>query len=225
MLTILDCDGVLIDSEVVAARALSKALTTAGFPISAAELTRRFTGMTDAQIFAALEKDTGRTVPEDFAASVADEIDAQLHGVPKIDGVEAMLDGIDGPFCVCSNSKMSRLRSSLGSAGLFDRLMPNIFSATEVGTCEPKPAANVYLHGARTMGFSPADTVVVEDSVHGVTGAVRAGMRVVGFAGASHAAKGHAEALMEAGAETVVNRLADIPAVLAALRDWRGLRA
>jgi HAD superfamily hydrolase (TIGR01509 family) len=225
MLTILDCDGVLIDSEVVAARAMAKALGKAGFPISEEELLSRFAGMTDEQTFKVLEEEHAKKIPDDFAETLSDRIDEELTTVKPIAGVEEMLDSIDGPFCVCSNSKMNRLRASLGSVGLFDRLMPNIFSAPEVGTKEPKPSPNVFLYAAQQLGFSPEDAVVLDDSVAGVTGAVAAGMRVIGFTGASHSQPGHAEALMDAGAETVVHRLADVPAVLEALRDWKGLPA
>lgn len=225
MLTILDCDGVLIDSEIVASRAMSKALTKAGFPLSVDDLISRFTGMTDEQICAVLSKESGRAMPEGLAGAVAAELDEQLASVKPIAGVEDMLDRIEGPFCVCSNSRMSRLRLSLGAVGLFDRLMPNIFSAVEVGSRAPKPAPDVYLHGARQMGFDPADCVVVEDSVHGVAGGVAAGMRVIGFTGASHSWRGHAEALMDAGAETVVRKLSEVPPVLVAFRAWKGLPA
>lgn len=225
MLTILDCDGVLIDSETIAAKAMAKALTKAGFPLSEDDIINRFAGMTDHQIYKVLEEESGKKIPEDFAERLSDEIDERLEEVKTIAGVEDMLDHIDGPVCVCSNSKMSRLRISLGAVGLFERLMPNIFSALEVGNHEPKPSPNVYLHAAREMGFSPEDTVVLEDSVHGVAGAIAAGMRVIGFTGATHSWPGHAEALMEAGAETVVRRLTEVPVVLAAFREWKGLPA
>jgi HAD superfamily hydrolase (TIGR01509 family) len=223
MLTILDCDGVLIDSEIIASQAMAKALSRAGFPISEEELNQRFAGMTDDQIFKILEEENNKAIPEDFAEKLSEDIDEDLAGVKPIAGVEEMLDSLDGPFCVCSNSRMNRLRISLNAVGLFDRLMPNIFSAPEVGSKEPKPSPAVYLFAAKEMGFAPEDTVVVEDSVAGVTGAVAAGMRVIGFIGASHNGVGKGEQLMEAGAQTVVRRLSEVPAVLAALKDWHGI--
>jgi beta-phosphoglucomutase-like phosphatase (HAD superfamily) len=79
----------------------------------------------------------------------------------------------------------------------------------------------VFLHAAKVFETDPADAIVVEDSVAGVTGGVAAGMRVVGFIGASHAWPGMGEALMEAGALTVIRRLVDLPATVEALRQWR----
>ncbi len=70
------------------------------------------------------------------------------------------------------------------------------------------------------MGADPAKTFVVEDSVHGVAGAKAAGMRVIGFTGASHSHPGHADLLMEVGAETAIRRWADFAPMLAALSEW-----
>jgi beta-phosphoglucomutase-like phosphatase (HAD superfamily) len=70
------------------------------------------------------------------------------------------------------------------------------------------------------MGADPALSFVVEDSVHGVAGARAAGMRVIGFTGAAHSQPGHADALTEAGAETVIHRLSALQGVLTALSEW-----
>jgi beta-phosphoglucomutase-like phosphatase (HAD superfamily) len=132
-----------------------------------------------------------------------------------------MPDTLEGPRCICSNSRSERLRLSLMKAGLWDRFRPYVFSAREVAEGRGKPAPDVFLHAARTMEAEPEATLVVEDSVVGVTGAVAAGMRVIGFTGASHSWPGHGEALMDAGATTVVRRLLDVPATVEALRTWR----
>ena len=83
-----------------------------------------------------------------------------------------------------------------------------------------KPAPDVFLHAAREAGAKPADCFVIEDSVHGVHGARAAGMRVIGFTGGSHAYPGLADRLSDAGAETVISRLADLPAMLKALSEF-----
>ena len=138
-----------------------------------------------------------------------------------IPGVQDMLDALDDPRCICSNSRPERLEVSLIKAGLWDRFRPYVFSAQAVGEGRGKPAPDVFLHAANVFETSPDDCIVIEDSVAGTTGGVAAGMRVIGFTGASHSWPGHAEALMDAGATTVVRRLADIPATLEALREWR----
>ena len=124
-----------------------------------------------------------------------------------IPGVQEMLDALDDPRCICSNSRPERLKVSLSKAGLWDRFRPYVFSAQAVREGRGKPAPDVFLHAAETFETAPADAIVVEDFVAGVTGGVAAGMRVIGFTGASHTWPGHGEALMEAGALTVIRRL------------------
>ena len=95
-----------------------------------------------------------------------------------------------------------------------------IFSSLETPSRKPKPAPDVFLYAAEKMRANPRNTFVIEDSVHGVTGVRAAGMRVIGFTGASHSYPGHADALTEAGAETVIRRWTDFGGVLDALSDW-----
>lgn len=221
MLTIFDCDGVLVDSEIIAARVDAGLLATIGFKIRPEELAERFAGSTTEEIFRAAAAELGRAVPDGLIDKAESETDRRLKAeVKAIDGAKEMLDAVEGPRCVCSNSRRARLEVSLRKAGLFGRLEPHIFSAREIGAGRGKPDPDVFLHAAERFEVDPAQVLVVEDSVSGVTGAVRAGMRVVGFTGASHSFPGHADLLTDAGAITVVSRLHDVPATLTALRAW-----
>lgn len=222
MLIIFDCDGVLIDSEILAARVDCEFLNELGSEITPPELAHRFAGFTTERIFELIGEELGRAVPDGLIERAERETDRRLGlEVEPIAGVHAMLDALDGPRCICSNSRGERLRISLSKVGLWDRFRPYIFSARDVGEGRGKPAPDVFLHAAEVFEVDPADVVVVEDSVAGVTGAVAAGMRVIGFTGASHSWPGHSEALTDAGALTVVRRLVDIPATATALGQWR----
>ncbi len=164
----------------------------------------------------------GRAIPDDLVRRAEQETDRRLRlEVQAIAGVQEMLDALDDARCICSNSRIERLRVSLERVGLWDRFRPYVFSARDVAEGREKPAPDVFLYAAGQLEESPGEAIVIEDSTTGVTGAVAAGMRVIGFTGASHSWPGHAEALMEAGALTVVNRLADVPATVEALREWR----
>jgi HAD superfamily hydrolase (TIGR01509 family) len=220
MLLIFDCDGVLIDSEIVASGVNAELLTEIGYEISVDEVIQRFTGLTGEQIFAQVAEEMGVALPADFAERNNVEIDRRLEAVKPIEGVQEMLDRLDYPRCVCSNSSSKRLKLSMTAAGVYDRFRPYIFSAPEVGTKRSKPAPDVYLHAAKEFQSAPGETIVIEDSMHGVAGAVAAGMRVIGFTGGGHSWPGHADALTEAGAETVVRRLADVPATIEAMAAW-----
>jgi HAD superfamily hydrolase (TIGR01509 family) len=224
MLLVFDCDGVIVDSEIIAAEVEAELLTQAGYPIAAPELIRRFAGLTSREVAHAVETESGRPLPENFLADTAGEIDHRLaRDLKAVPGVHDVLDRLDGPRCVCSNSSAARLAISLKKTQLYDRFVPHIYSAVEVGTREPKPSPNVYRFAIAAFGVAPREALVIEDSVYGVAAARGAGVRVIGFTGASHTWSGHADALTDAGAETVIRRLADLPAVVAAMPGWEGI--
>lgn len=220
-LVIFDCDGVLIDSEIIAAEVEAQLLSRNGYRIEPQEISERYSGLPWKAILMEIEASAG--IP--FSASLIDEaerlVDERLaREVRMIDGADEAVRAIRQPKCICSNSSGERLRLSLGHVGLYEAFTPNVFSALEVGTKKGKPAPDVFLFAAKAMGADPAGSVVIEDSVHGVTGARAAGMRVIGFTGASHTYSSHADRLIEAGAETVINRMRDLPATIEAFEVW-----
>lgn len=223
-LTIFDCDGVLVDSEIIAAKVESKLLNEAGYPISVEEMGERFAGMTWKNILLSVEKEID--IP--LSASLLDKSETLLdqrlaREVKIIEGVSFALSRIEGPRCICSNSSVHRLDSMLTKVGLKEQFAPNIFSAKELGPDRVKPKPDIYLHALSQMGVAAKKAVVVEDSVHGVHAARDAGIRVIGFTGASHTYPSHADRLTDAGAETVISRMVDLPAVIAAMKSWSGL--
>jgi HAD superfamily hydrolase (TIGR01509 family) len=222
MLIIFDCDGVLIDSEILSAQVDCEILREHGYEITPAELAHKFAGLTTDRIFELVGEEIGHPFSNELIHRAQLETDQRLQEqVLPIPGVQDMLDALDDPRCICSNSRPERLEVSLIKAGLWDRFRPYVFSAQAVGQGRGKPAPDVFLHAAKIFETSPDDCIVIEDSVAGTTGGVAAGMRVIGFTGASHSWPGHAEALMDAGTTTVVRRLADVPATIEALRQWR----
>jgi HAD superfamily hydrolase (TIGR01509 family) len=224
MLLAFDCDGVLVDSEIIASQVDSEHLAEIGYEITPEQVTHRFAGLTSRAIGEIVAAEIGRTLPEDFFEKTKAEIDRRLATeLRPVPGAIELLDRLDGARCVCSNSSMERLRISLERTKLWDRFKPYIFSAVEVGDRQPRPSPNVYLHAIQAFGAAPRETVVLEDSVFGVTAAKAAGARVIGFTGGAHSWPGHADLLTEAGAETIINRLADFPATADALVSWEGL--
>lgn len=222
MLIVFDCDGVLVDSEILSARVDCELLAELGYEVAPLDLAQRFAGFTTERIFKLVGEELGRAVPDELIRRAEVETDrrigAELDAIP---GVHAMLDALDGPRCICSNSRAERLEVTLKKVDLWDRFRPYVYSARDIGDGRGKPQPDVFLHAAKVFETDPAKAIVIEDSVAGVTGAVAAGMRVIGFTGASHSWPGHGETLMDAGAVTVVRRLADIPSTIAALREWR----
>ncbi|CDZ40874.1 HAD family hydrolase [Neorhizobium galegae] len=222
-LIIFDCDGVLVDSEIIAAQVESRLLTEAGYPISVEEMGERFAGMTWKNILLAVEKEAD--IP--LSASLLDKsetlLDARLaRDVKIIDGVKFALARLTTQRCICSNSSTHRLDVMLEKVGLKPYFAPHIYSAKDLGPDRVKPKPDIFLHAAEQFKVAPEKCLVIEDSTHGVHGARAAGMRVVGFTGASHTYPSHADRLTDAGAETVISRMVDLPAVIAALGEWAG---
>ncbi len=225
MLLMFDCDGVLVDSEIIASRVDSEHLTKLGYPIEPEEVTRRFAGLTARELGAMVESEMGRPLPDNFYEEQKAEIDRRLaRELEAVAGVAALMEKLDGgQRCICSNSSSERLKMELEKTRLYDFFAPHIFSAPEVGNKEPKPSPNVYLHALKQFGVPPREALVIEDSVFGVIAAKLSGARVVGFTGGKHTWPGHADKLTEAGAETVISRFSDLPKVAEAFMAWDGL--
>ena len=220
-LVIFDCDGVLVDSEIIAARVEAELLTAAGYPIEAEDLARIYAGLTFRDILLRIEQESQQL----FQATLIDEaeklVDRRLRAeVRAIDGVHEAVASVAGKICICSNSSAERLQATLTRTNLLPFFEGRVFSSLDTPSRKPKPAPDVFLYAAEKMGANPRKTFVIEDSTHGVAGARAAGMRVIGFTGASHTYPGHADQLTEAGAETVIRRWADFSPVLAALSEW-----
>lgn len=180
-LVILDCDGVLVDSERIAARVDAAVLAAPGWPLSVDEVIERFMGRTEAAVIAEVEAHFGRRLPPGWDAEYQpwyrDAFVAELAPVP---GVLEALDRITTPTCVASNGAHDKIRYTLGLTGLSDCFAGRIFSAEDVA--RGKPAPDLFLHAAARLGAPPAACAVVEDSRPGVEAARAAGMRVFGYA-------------------------------------------
>jgi HAD superfamily hydrolase (TIGR01509 family) len=220
-LVIFDCDGVLVDSEIIAARVEAELLTAAGYEISPEELAETYAGLTFKDIMLRIEEKS--KIP--FQASLIDRaevlVDRRLASeVRAIDGAHEAAATVTVKRCICSNSRTERLDMMLTRTRLKPFFEGRIFSALETPSGKPKPAPDVFLFAAGKMNAEPARTFVIEDSVHGIAGAKAAGMRAIGFTGAAHTYPGHADRLTDAGAETVIRRWADLKWTIAALAMW-----
>ena len=211
-LLVLDCDGVLVDSESLSVELDRTILREVGWPLSAEEIVERFTGRTHAFFVAEIEHHLGRPLPEgfsdDYRRRSRELFEERLRPVP---GVIDALDRIPGPTCVASSGSMARMRVTLGLTGLWDRFEGRIFSAVDVG--RGKPAPDVFLHAARSLGFEPASCIVVEDSVPGLTAARAAGMAAIGFGGSVVPATALAPL-----ADVVVEHMSALPDAVDSLR-------
>ena len=214
-LVIFDCDGVLIDSELISTRAAVSALAAIGYEIDEDEALRRFVGRTYAAMRRQVEADMGRPLPPSFNDDLErSTLEIMATDLQPIAGVGTALERLDLPRCVASSSSLAWIRQGLETTGLIDHFEPHLFSASMVE--HGKPAPDIFLHAARAMGVAPTCAVVVEDSEAGVLAGVAAGAKVIGFTGGSHVVdSGHAVRLLELGAWRVIDDMAMLPRLLA----------
>ena len=209
-LVIFDCDGVLVDSEVISCRVHAEVLTRHGYPISVEQVFDRFLGRSARQANVEIEAELGRSLPDDFHAHLRDHLfqsfATTLEMIPHVDQA---LAAIMQPVCVASSGSQERMRVTLGRAGLYDIFAPHIFSASQVE--HGKPAPDLFLFAAAQMAASPERCLVIEDSVAGIAGALAAGMTVFGFHGGSHCRPGYGETLRAAGAALTFDDMRQLP--------------
>ena len=215
-IVIFDCDGVLIDSEWLCARVDAEAFAAAGFDIPIETIFDRFTGMTSRETFEIIEAEHGCSMPDRFhddANARRDDLFArELAAIAGAAEAVAALEGAGILTCVASSSSHKRLRRTLGLTGLLPALDGCIYSAQDVPRGKPEP--DVFLHAAVSMGVVPKRCLVIEDSVHGVTAGVAAGMAVWGFLGGQHIRAGHAARLRAAGAVHLFEDLGSLPVLV-----------
>lgn len=183
-LVIFDCDGVLVDTEGPANRRLSEWLTEAGYPVSFEECHRRFSGRMMFSVRDEVEA-AGVSLGADFVERWNDGLPhlfaTGLREIPHVRDVIERVRATGIPYCVASSARETKMRLTLGITGLLPLFEHALFSATMVGRGKPFP--DLFLHAAKTMGFHPADSVVIEDSVAGTQAGIAAGMRVFSYCG------------------------------------------
>jgi HAD superfamily hydrolase (TIGR01509 family) len=214
-LVIFDCDGVLMDSEIVACRIDSACLAEIGIDLPVEALLQRYLGIGLTDMLADIAANSGHSLPADFADTLRRRTRQAFEtDLVAIEGVVDVLASLNLPVCVASGSEPARLAHSLGLVGLWERFAPHVFSAIQVA--RGKPAPDLFLFAADRLQVEPAACVVIEDSPAGICAARAAGMRPLGFTGASHGTAALAAQLREAGAAAVFTDMQELPALLAA---------
>jgi HAD superfamily hydrolase (TIGR01509 family) len=216
MLIIFDLDGVLIDSELLAAEAMSTVLGSFGHDVPPKDIMHTYTGLSLKDILAKVEERLAKVLPAEVAEGIWPTTRKLFaNRLAPMPGVIPFLRDLSWRHCVASSSLPERIRFSLEVTKLLPHFEDRYFSSSQVA--RGKPAPDLFLHAARVMHVEPSECVVIEDSIAGVTAAVAAGMHAIGFAGGSHVAPGHVERLKAAGATTVVDHWSMMPTVLGAV--------
>ena len=207
-LIIFDCDGVLVDSELLSCRCLIEALAAHGIELDLDQALDLFLGRSTTAVLEHYRA-LGRPLSEPFLAELKGRVRAAfLASLGPIEGVDSVLNGLEIPRCVASSSDLDRVSFSLGLTGLAAHFGERLYTAQMVA--RGKPAPDLFLHAAERMQADPHKTLVIEDSVSGVQAAKAAGMTVWGFVGGSHYQSRDGRAILtEAGADRIFARMAD----------------
>lgn len=207
---ICDCDGVLLDSESVALAAIIDGLDGRAPRTVLDAFLRPRLGMTLPAIAAdmATELDLRLSMTEtlELEAQVEARCIAEAQAIP---GVLQALSALQRPLAVASNSSRPRVEAGLSSAGLRDLFGGQVY--TPDVALRPKPAPDLYRAACAGLGGQAASTLVLEDSVAGVTAARAAGLSVLGFVGARHGEIGASRRLLAAGAHAVFDDMRELP--------------
>jgi HAD superfamily hydrolase (TIGR01509 family) len=213
-LVIFDCDGVLVDSELLSTQAIRSVLVAEGIDVPLDAITACI-GMKQADIL--------QSVADRMQVEISPAVPAYIWPATRAlfqeslactQGLRAFLDELPLRRCVASSSTHERIAFSLSLTGLTPYFEDGaIFSSSEVA--RGKPAPDLFLHAAARMGVKPDRCIVIEDSRFGVMGAIAAGMRVIGFTGGSHSGPAMARALQTHGATWIASAWPHVAQILA----------
>jgi HAD superfamily hydrolase (TIGR01509 family) len=219
---IYDCDGVLVDSEVICIDAELQFLADAGVPFERTAYVEEFVGLTShewqTRLAVQMQERVGQPVASDFFTSLDMFVMRMMaEHLTALPGIRDAVAGLDLSRCVASSTALERLVWKLQRTELLELFAPHVFSAEMVAN--GKPAPDLFLHAATALDVDPSRCVVVEDSVNGVRAGRAAGMAVIGFTAGGHCLDGHAASLAANGADVVISAAADLHGAVDHLRS------
>ncbi len=213
---IFDFDGVLLESEWAGNKQIADYLTEIGHPTSVEESMNHFMGLAGADFLGAIERWIGRVLPDDFHSARAEE-DARAiaEGIEEVAGAVAFIRSLppDLPRAICSSSSTEWIVGHLAHLGLDGAFGDRIFSGRE-HVARGKPAPDLYLLAARTLGIPIERMAIIEDSPVGVEGALASGATVIGLVAGRHCMPGHEERLRDLGVRHIARNFDEVAELL-----------
>ena len=210
---ICDCDGVLIDSEAVAAHMLVHELEARWPGVEVEPVVMPLLGLRIEKVLEGTAAKLGKNLTAEDIDAIRRAVEAAAIQAPTVEGIETALAQVPLIKACASNSFRPYVETVLARTGLVKFFGDRLFCADAVPN--PKPAPDVYLAAAKGLGLAPSACLVVEDSVTGVTAAAAAGMTVLGFIGGGHASDAQIDKLHAAGARHVFDDMQQLPELAA----------
>jgi HAD superfamily hydrolase (TIGR01509 family) len=210
---IFDCDGVLVDSEVLALEIELISLKEIGLEFDIEVYQKRHLGTTSTEFFREIEEDYhakfDAPLPNGFRQKVGKRYrEAFSTRLQIIDGVHDLLSSLECPIAVASGSSPESLAVKLAQVEIASFFGKHVYSSHQVK--RGKPAPDLFQLVSQALGVPHKDCIVVEDSARGIKAAVAAGMRAIGFTGGGHCLDGHGDVLKEVGALDVISQISEL---------------
>jgi len=184
---IFDCDGVLVNSEIIGIRVLISMAKEFGLGIDLPDAIKKFRGLSLKDSFKKVEELIDKDLPDNFEKEYRRlTYNAFRSELKPIDGIFEFIEMLCIPFCVASSGPVEKIRLNLSLVGLLEKFENKIFSSFKINSWKPSP--EIFLHAAKEMKFTPDECIVIEDSKPGVMAAVTGGFKVFGLAD-EHTAK------------------------------------
>ncbi len=213
---IFDFDGVLLESELELNRLTSELLTEMGHETTLHDALTKFTGLNGRDVVAAIEGHIGGEIPDQFHERMKEESRRALReGLAAVVGAVEFVQSLPAelPRAVASSSSTRWIRTHLEHLGLAEAFGDHIYSGRE-HVERGKPEPDLYLYAARQIGVPIDQSVIMEDSRVGVTGALASGAWVIGLAAGSHCLDGHDEMLRQHGVQDIAYSFDDVRRLL-----------
>jgi HAD superfamily hydrolase (TIGR01509 family) len=207
---IFDCDGVLVDSEIVAAEVMVPVLKSLGQIIEIPYYLSNYSGKTFRTIFNDIDIDT-RIDIDLLIKNIEERV---YRDIKAVEGIANVIKGLNLPMAVVSNSSMDQINTALTATNL-GLHFNDLFSSNMVKN--PKPSSDIYLYAAKKLSRNVKECLVIEDSKSGVTAALGAGMHVIGFCGGKHILKSHADELKELGVHYVAHNAIELQSIIGSI--------
>jgi len=208
---LFDCDGVLVDTEFTAAIKMTQTLNNLGVDLSVDYYLQNLSGTTFSSI---VHRYFNNSLPEFEVLQIIHKVEDEVAAEVKlIEGVTDLLIGLPMSKSVVSNSSVRTVEHALDTTGIKRYFSSKIFSSELVK--QPKPAPDIYQLAINSLGYKAAEIIVVEDSISGAKAALSAGLRVIGFVGASHIQPGHGQRLLDLGVSQIAGSMIELQIILA----------
>ena len=213
---IFDNDGVLVNSEETAVLNDAPFLAQFGLKFDQAEYAALMSGQTGAAFLQRMDQEcqrqTGKPLPADFQTRLRENYRHQVASLlQQVEGAGTLVHKLKNagiPVAVASNGEHESLKRKLEKVALYDVMAPHIYNKDDCGG-KPKPAPDLYLYAANKINATAAECIVVEDSPTGIAAGKAAGMYVIGYAGGKHRDQNYRNVLLQSGADSVVNTMAE----------------